>query len=109
MVGDRRLWLEYPRRDYLKYSSLVVRSQEGWSGRDECQSDQECDRAQSSRMYTCNIGLTRLKSERPIESRRPESLAMFRNISSFLGRLSSIGDLSVRVPFRERAFSFLAE
>lgn len=50
--------------------------------------------------------LTRLKSERPMESRRPESvLAIFRKISSFLGRPSSIGDLSFRV-FRERACSF---
>lgn len=55
------------------------------------------------------MSLTRLKSERPMESRRPESaLAMFRNTSSFLGRLSSMGDLSSvpsRDKFRERAFS----
>lgn len=68
-------------------------------------SEQECDRGPQRQ-----LSLTRRKSERPMESRRPESaLAIFRNTSSFLGRLSSIGvlssDPSRGFRFRERAFS----
>lgn len=49
--------------------------------------------------------LTRLKSDRPSESRRPESvLAMFKKISSFFGRPSSMFDGLLSAPIRYEPF-----
>ena len=58
---------------------------------------EDCTRATRNAIGSrpVSFSLTRLKSERPVESRRPESaLAIFKNTSSFFGRPSSPEDLS---------------